>query len=149
MIRCLSFIFAFFGVCAAKCRVLETKIAVIPVNFAGLCFFNQKPNSHQIGQRSGKVISLLEMADPPQFCTPLGLKRQKRTRCYDIIRTRCTLLLWVDLPQQLSLIGGCRNRLLRFNKVVYSREESEYSEFRHLSSMENSRDQQDRALDCI
>ena len=27
--------------------------------------------------------------------------------------------------QQLSLIGGCGNRLLKFNKVVYSREESE------------------------
>ena len=42
LIRGLSFIFAFFGVCAAKYRVLETKIAVIPVNFAGLCFFQSK-----------------------------------------------------------------------------------------------------------
>ena len=51
--------------------------------------------------------------------------------------------------QQLSLIGGCRNRLLRFNKVVYSREESEYSAFRHLSSMENSRDAQNRGDSLI
>ena len=46
--------------------------------------------------------------------------------------------------QQLSLIGGCGNRLLRFNIVVYSREESENSAFRHLSSMENSRDIESR-----
>ena len=66
-------------------------------------FQNQKPDLHQIGQRLGKAVSLPETADPPQFCTPLGLKRQKRTQCYDIIRTRCTLFIWRDLVQQLSL----------------------------------------------
>ena len=78
----------------------------------------------------------------PQFCTPLSRKRGKRTQCYDIMRTQCTLLSWGF--GAAIMIGGYRNRLLKFNKVVYSREESEYSAFRHLSSMENSRDVQIR-----
>ena len=66
-------------------------IAAASGYFAGLGFSQSKPDSYQDGQTSGKADRLLETAESPGFCPP-GRIRQKRTRCYGIIRTRCTLL---------------------------------------------------------
>ena len=49
----------------------------------------------------------------PQFCTPLVRKRGKRTRCYDIIRTRCTLLFWGRFAAAIILDRPVGARLLR------------------------------------
>ena len=51
----------------------------------------------QTDSRQNRPLVYSRRSNWPQFCTPLGRNRGKRTQCYDIIRTRCTLFIWRDL----------------------------------------------------
>ena len=52
----------------------------------GFGFQSREPNSHQIGRRLEKDTKLFETADPPKFCTPLVLKKEK---AYTVMRPAC------------------------------------------------------------
>ena len=71
----------FFGEIPMQNGIWVAGIAAASGYFAGLRFSQSKPDSYQDGQTSGKANRLLETAESPGFCPPLGRIRQKRTRC--------------------------------------------------------------------